>query len=266
MTKYFIAIKKRSQDLFDLSGLKRFETPVGQYEADPFLLNHEGKDYLFYELWDYKKGRIAFSEIRDLEISKPEIVLEQSYHLSYPMIFREENEIYMIPESGMGRNIQLYRAREFPKKWELANIIWDDGDFADSTIIRYKNKWWLFTIAGNDNNLVILKSDSLRGGWEKVFEKYIEPSRGAGNIFEYEGKLIRPVQYQENGIYGRGIAFKEITLPDYTEKEFKRIRPDWYPNLVGTHTFNANENYVVLDGKLKKSINVMILRIFNLLV
>jgi len=248
--KWFLALKHRTNDPFDLSGLKRWETPDTQYEADPFLFKYKNKNYLFYELYDYKKGRIAYSEIKGLDISEPKIILDYPWHLSYPAIFQENNEIYIIPESGTERNIQLFKATEFPDKWNLESIIWDDGNFSDSNILYYKDKWWLFTIGGNDNNLIILQANFLFGKWQKVFEKEIPNSRGAGNIFQQNGDLIRPCQ-DVSKIYGGAIIFKKITLPDYTEKIVRRIEPDWSLNLTGTHTFNFNQDYIVLDGKIQ---------------
>lgn len=251
MTKWFISIKRRGSDLFDLSGLKRWKTPDHIYEADPFLIKEEGKNYLFYEDYDRKKGVISYSVIEGLKVSPPTIVLELQCHVSYPQIIRDGKEIYMIPESGEDRNIQIFRAVRFPDKWELARVIWDDGFYVDSNVFKHKGKWWLFTIGGgNDNNLIILKADSLFGRWEKHLASTILNSRGAGNIFEHQGKLIRPVQ-DPSEIYGGAIIFKEITLADYTEKIIGRIDHDWYPGLIGTHTFNFNEDYVVIDGKIK---------------
>ena len=249
-TKWFIAIKKREKDLFNLSGLKRWKTPNEKYEADPFIIKYQGKNYLFYEDYDRRKGVISYSIIEGLRISQPTKILDLPYHLSYPQVFKEGNEIYLMPESGAERKIQLFKAVDFPDKWELARTLLDDGYYADSNIFRYKDKWWLFTTAGHDNHLIILKGTSLFGRWEKHFDGIILNSRGAGNIFEYQGRLIRPVQ-DESRVYGGAIIFKEITLPNYSEKIVGRIEPDWHPHLIGTHTFNFSEDYVVIDGKIK---------------
>jgi len=251
--KWFISIKRRGRDIFDLSGLKRWKTPNANYEADPFLIKEGGKNYLFYEDYDRRKGVISYSTIEGLKVSPPTIVLETHYHLSYPQVFKEGNDFYLIPESGTERNIQLFRAVRFPDKWEPVKIIWDDGVYADSNVFKYKDKWWLFTVGGSgDNNLLILESNSLLGNWKEHVRSRIPHSRGAGNIFEYQGKLIRPVQ-DSSKIYGGAIIFKEITLPGYTEKIIRRIEPNWYNglNLIGTHTFNFNEDYVIIDGKIK---------------
>lgn len=251
MTKWFIAIKKRGKNIFDVSGMKRWKTSDERYEADPFIIKDKGKNYLFYEDYDRKKGVISYSVINGLRISSPKVVLDLPCHVSYPHIFKEGESFYMIPESSADRSIHLFKAIRFPDKWEFIKTIWDDGHYADSNIFEYKHKWWLFTIGGHDNNLVILKSDLLMGKWEKHFSGMMPHSRGAGNIFEHRGKIIRPVQDDSGNMYGGAIIFKEITLPEYSEKIIKRIDHDWYPGLIGTHTFNFSEDYVVIDGKLK---------------
>jgi hypothetical protein len=50
---------------------------------------------------------------------EPFAVLERSYHLSYPFIFRWGSDIFMIPETSDNRTVEVYRAVEFPGKWEL---------------------------------------------------------------------------------------------------------------------------------------------------
>lgn len=251
MNKWFIAIKKRGKDPFDISGMKRWETSNERYEADPFIIKDKGKNYLFYEDYDRKKGVISYSEIKGLKVGKPKEVLSLPCHASYPHVFKVGENFYMIPETSADRSIHLFKAIKFPDEWEFVKTIWEDDHYADSNIFEYKHQWWLFTTGGHDHNLVILKSDLLMGTWREHFSGNMGCSRSAGNIFEHEGKLIRPVQDDSNKMYGGAIIFKEITLPDYSEKVIGRIDPDWYPGLIGTHTFNFNEDYIVIDGKIK---------------
>lgn len=250
-TKWFIAYKRRGKDLLDLSQLKRWETPEGQYEADPFLLKKDGINYLFYELWDYKKGVIACSTIDSSGISEPQVVLEEPHHLSYPLVFGEDGKMYMLPEQGASMELRLYRATKFPTEWEVANVILQDLYTTDNSLFKHGNSWWLF-ISGDKylGHPEILRSDAPDGRWEPHHSGSHKNFRAAGRVFEMGGKLIRPVQDSDK-TYGKAIIFKEITLPEYSEQVIRRIEPDWYPGIIGTHTFNFNEDFVVLDGKLK---------------
>src|SRR3990172_2530840 len=120
-TKWKIGFKPRGTNLFDLSELKVWETPKVRYEADPFLYG----DYVFYELYDYRKGVIAYSKITKDGITEPTVCLEEDFHLSYPSISRHDGEIYMTPEMGASGRIDLYRATNFPDKWEVVKTIYN---------------------------------------------------------------------------------------------------------------------------------------------
>ena len=43
-------------------------------------------------------------------VGPPATALETPYHLSYPFVFRHEDDIFMIPESSANRTVELYRA------------------------------------------------------------------------------------------------------------------------------------------------------------
>ena len=95
----------------------------GKYWADPFLYQRDGKDYIFYELYDYKKGVIAYSEINeDMSFTEPTVILDLSYHLSYPSLFEDSGELYMIPETGLSRTIELYKCNLFPNVWKVKRL------------------------------------------------------------------------------------------------------------------------------------------------
>lgn len=253
--KWFLAIKKNERDFLNprMSEFKRHTTPYGQYEADPFLIKHNGVNYVFYELYDYNKGIIAYSVIQGLDLVGQVEVLELPYHISYPCIFKWGKNIYMIPETGLKFNIQLYVATDFPNKWELIKVIWHEGwSTADNTILRHNDAWWLFVSWGAENNLIILRADELTGEWKLHFRGNFPHSRSAGRIFKFKGDIIRPVQKQGDSVYGEGMLFKKIQLPDYKEELIDlEIKPDWYPGLIGTHTYNFNSDYIVIDGKIR---------------
>ena len=70
--------------------------------------------YLFYELqhWD-DPGCIAMIKTKDLKVwSKPQMVLKEPFHLSFPFVFEDQGVIYMIPESQEDDSIRLYCAND----------------------------------------------------------------------------------------------------------------------------------------------------------
>ena len=83
------------------------------WAADPFVFEHEGKIYIFAELYDYvlRRGVIGVAEYRgDNRFSQWRVVLKESFHMSYPFVFRMGGEIYMIPENHRRKGVLLYRA------------------------------------------------------------------------------------------------------------------------------------------------------------
>lgn len=253
--KWFIAIKKNSGGLFDTSSYIKIKSPKGKYYADPFIVKHKGVNHLFFEDYDYKKGVISYSIINDdLTITPPTKILEEPFHLSFPNIFEEDGNFYMIPEKGDTGEVTLYKSTSFPDKWEPVKNIIENIRTSDIEIIKHNNQYWLFTTYGDnlDDDLLILTSDTLLGNWKVFGVDRITHSRPAGKIFNYKGKLIRPVQ-DCSKLYGYGLVFKsiEISKEGYREETIHRIDPEWYPNIIGTHTFNYNDDYIVIDGKIK---------------
>lgn len=234
--KWFVAIKPRGEDLFDLSGLKAIEPKEGTYHADPFLFGN----LVFFELYDYDKGVIACMEKDGSDIRT---VLERPYHLSFPFVIEDQGEIYMVPEA---RNIELFRCVGFPDKWEFVKTL-ARGSFADTTIFKHGNEYLMFSTEG-DNCLRIFRSQSILGDWDLIYAQDVMHSRGAGNIFRLGDRTVRPTQDGE--VYGRKLLMKEVSMP-YNEKTIKVIEPDWMPGLTGTHTFNFDETHVVIDGRVK---------------
>lgn len=244
---WFTAIKPRGEDLFNLDGLSPLPQPDGIYYADPFI--HNG--YLFVEQFDRVKGVIACCSLNNL--SKMKVVLEREYHLSFPHVFEWDNEIYMMPESAGGAAVEIYKAVKFPYEWKLFSRFLEGHATADPVTFPYENDLYVFLTKHEDNNLEVFKTRDLRG-FELIHRQQILHSRNAGNPFLYKDKILRPTQNSE-GIYGRAIEIKEITLPDYTEKPYKSIEPVWYPGLIGTHTFNFDDRHIVIDGKYEKTLD-----------
>lgn len=200
---------------------------VGTYEADPFLFN----GWLFYELYDYKKGVIAARPFPDGE---PLIVMEKSHHLSFPCVWEENGKVFMMPETGAG-DLVIYECEQFPDKW--VEVYRRGGNYGDS--IYYRG--FIFTTEGSDHYLRIFKDGNLLLSEERM------NSRCAGHIFEQDGKLIRPTQVGDTG-YGMGVILKELELDGFKEREIKRIVPTGLE--TGLHTYNKEGNVLVWDTRI----------------
>jgi hypothetical protein len=78
-------------------------------------------------------------------------------------------------------------------------------------------------------------------------------ARGAGRIFEHDGRLLRPSQRNTNGVYGYGLnimEIEELTLDDYRERCIRTITPGFKPGLRGCHHFDATNGRYILDARL----------------
>ena len=264
--QWFISIKKRGEDIFDLSDLQHNYPPEGTYWADPFLWQHNGIDYIFYELYDYKKGVIAYSIINDdMTFSEPTVVLECPYHISYPYLFEDNGELYMIPETGEGHHITLYKCTSFPDKWKFDRVMTDynghpifRGPAGDTNVINDNGTYWMYTTVQPQlkHCLAVAKSDSILGRWQVMINgsQQIMNSRGGGKIWIDGNTTYRACQIGQGG-YGAGIQIKasemDFQTGHFSEQIVHEIRPDWHPDIFGTHHFDFNNKYVVIDGKRK---------------
>lgn len=249
--KWFLAYKKRGDDLFDMSGFTIVEPPHMTYQADPFLFRKGNKRCLFIEDYDYMKGKISVYDVDDSGPHNLRTAIEEAWHMSYPFLFEHDGQTWMVPETGWNGKIDLYRCLEFPDKWTRIKTLIHKPGF-DSTLIGVNDKIWLFTTHGDLDELSIYCADDLLGEWRLFHKGKYTHSRSAGKIFSHDFRLIRPTQ-DCSACYGHAIVFKEIQMSEdgYKEKVYKRVEPTWAPGLIGTHTFSFDDDYVYIDGKVE---------------
>jgi hypothetical protein len=258
-----IAVRVGHEPLFesadsDISGFRRIDPPKDHFWADPFVLEHQGKCWAFFEDYFYPKRRagIACAEIfADGTLSTPEVCLESEHHFSYPHVFRCGDDLFMVPESVSYKSVDLYGCREFPTKWvREATLL--EGRFVDTTIWQHDGLWWLMTTRAEPDSragcLFLFYSESLVGDWKfhptNPISTDIRNNRGAGNVFRSAGRLIRTSQ-SCCPIYGYSFSFNEITelsQERYAEKQLRTITP--WGELCAVHTYNRAGNVEVIDG------------------
>ena len=236
------------------------QSPRGHFYADPFVIEHEGKPWVFFEDLPYStdKGVIVCAEVnRDSTLSQTIPVLETPYHLSYPCIFRDSGELYMVPESVADGTVQLYRCKRFPDSWELVKVLLR-APAVDTTVWIEDGLYWFFVtlqeLRGGGLQLWLFYSHSLTGELirhpRSPISTDIRFSRGAGAIFREDGKLIRPSQ-DCSGVYGRRMVFNEIMVlneHEYAERPGTVIDTRTAPNMIGTHSYGRAGDVVVIDG------------------
>lgn len=234
-----------------------------EFVADPFAipdLNEKDKLHVFYETYPFKKnkGRIDYASYNGQFSLNSQIVLDKSFHLSYPYILFHEGSYYMVPESFGDNTVSIYRATNFPLQWEKHGILIDNFKGIDTTLIKHQGMWWLFTSDKNDGhhyNLKLFYSENLFSGWKphpkNPVKTDITSARCAGTPFVYKGDLIRPSMDYSEKIEGRIILNKVLSLSitDYEEVSIKTIEPykkSSFPDKI--HTLSSAGNYTIVDG------------------
>jgi hypothetical protein len=229
--------------------------------ADPFLLRRDGRTFLFLEeIWHPGgKGTIAYTELDAAgNWHEPQTVLSADYHLSYPFLFAWEDQVYLLPESAAHRRLELYRALDFPGKWALDRVIMHNTRAVDPTIALFEGRYWLFmnllSPAGQiDQELHLFHAESPLGPWTPHARNPVcadvRRARPAGNLFTWEGKLIRPSQ-DCSLRYGHAVTWnlvEALTPTEYRERVVGRLEPDWLPGNRCTHTFARDGDLEAID-------------------
>jgi hypothetical protein len=248
--------------------LKPIIPPKNEFWADPFLINYSKNIYVFFENYSYKtkKGKISCGRIIDDKIVDITDVLNLDYHLSYPFLFKENDNIYMIPETNENRRLEIYKCVSFPDKWELYSTAFEDEIVSDAHFyIDENDQKWLFLnkrtqTTSVDLELYIYRVDSLK--LNKIESHKQNPviinskiARNGGAIFKYNNDLIRPSQYNAEAIYGRGLNLNKIStlnLEHYKETCLHRVMPNFHKNLIGVHHLHQIDNMFIIDGCFSK--------------
>jgi hypothetical protein len=244
-----------------LDGFFRLDPPNGGYWADPFPLQVNGRNYIFFEELPYGSNRAHISVVevdREGRAGTPVKALERPYHLSYPFLVEEGGQLYMIPETGENRTVEVYRCEEFPAKWKLERVLLSGVFCVDATIHREGARWWMFANAAKpgmevNDELCIFSSDTLLGDWKpharNPVKSDVRSARPAGGLFRRGGSLYRPGQIC-TPLYGSGIALHRVTRltqDEYLEEEESRIVP-MSDAVLGIHTINRAGDLSVTDA------------------
>jgi hypothetical protein len=258
-----IAVRSGSREIGDMSGFRWIESPPGHFYADPFLCEHGGKTWLFFEdyLYAVERGVIACAEISaEGRLGSPQVVLDTGTHASYPHVFEADGSIYMVPEAAASGGTFLYRATRFPSEWTLeATLLPFPG--RDATLFRDQDLWWMFVSLqdprGRGLILYLYFSRELFGPWQyhpaNPVSSDVRNSRCAGGMIQRDGAWIRLAQDCSRE-YGYGFSFYRVvklTTEEYSEELLHAVRPDWAPGLVTTHTYNRAGGLEVVDGQVE---------------
>jgi hypothetical protein len=249
---------------FNPAAIRWLDVPFEGFLADPFgLPGPDGSPTILAEAfpWKERRGHIAaIASRRDGTASITPTSLTFDTHVSYPQIIEHGGEIYCIPESAAQGRVQLFRALEFPSRWAFDRVLLEGFAGADTTVIRYRQRWWMFTCNHADQDeakLFIFHSAELHGPWTphalNPVKCDLRSSRPAGTPFRGEdGALYRPAQ-DCSQVYGGALVINRVTrlTPDeFREEVAAHLRPDPAgPCPDGLHTLSAVGGMTLVDGK-----------------
>lgn len=228
------------------------------FTADPFMIKEGNKWYMFFEIMNDTTGQgdIGMATSKNLEDWKyQQVVLDEPYHLSYPYVFKYNNEIYLMPESSENYDLRLYRAKNFPTEWQFERVLLK-GNYIDSSIIYYNNLWWIFT-SDRDDMLHLFYADSLESEWHKhpaspLIDRNKKIARSSGRIISYNDKLYRFTQdcSISYGIQVRAFRIDELSPTSYKESS---VKENPVLTAVGGSGWNSRKMHHIdahfIDGK-----------------
>ena len=261
--QWYVGVRSRvsGAEAFELKAFYLLNPPRDRFFADPFVAEREGRSYLFFEEFVFAERRGVISCIEFDEQGfrgAPSVVLEAPYHLSYPFLFEWEGETYMLPECRASGCIKLFRAVEFPYRWEFAGDLLENLWAVDATIFEHGGSFWMFAggVKKNgkiDSELFLYFADTPLGPWHEHPANPVVAdvcrARPAGKVFTHEVLLIRPGQNCSQS-YGGATVLNRIDVlsrEEYRETPIKSLGPEWFPGSRGVHTLNHSEHYQAVD-------------------
>jgi len=238
-------------------------TRPGRFAADPFGVERQGVLHVLFEDYDQRRGRAVISHVAvsgGKPVSDPEPVFDPGVHTSYPYLIEHGGGLYMLPETADARELVLYEATEFPRRWTRATTLIRGLAVSDATIIEHEGRWWMFATRKDhsvNNDLFVWHAESLTGPWRPHATNPVKTdarsARPAGTPFVADGILYRPGQDSSRTYGGRVVVnrVEALTPMDFSERPVAAVEPSRsseYP--AGLHTVAAAGGSTLIDGKV----------------
>lgn len=252
-------------DIFALKEKKKMHllpNPWWGWCADPFLFEYEGDVYVFAEIWNYfkQRGAIGYYKVTGNDNSW-HIVISERYHLSYPMIWKDEQGIHICAESCGCMDLHRYDCVDFPDRWKKERVYIREQKLADSTFLFNDsgNPVYCFTYEILGKNKGILKRYNFKDDYidmksETEITRNSKFSRPGGMFIRRDGKIYRVAQDCSNS-YGEHLCFLKVENDNpYRESMTKMISYESFnvADCIGIHTYNKLGKYEVVDFRIRK--------------
>ena len=247
-----------------LEGFVPLPCAPDRFHADPMLVRTGDAHHLFFEDADRASGLGAISYraiLPDGGAGPVHRILEGETHFSYPFVFEWRGSWYMIPETSERRTVELYRALEFPLRWQLDKVLFHDVTAADTTVFEDRGRLWLFTAmspsGGSLNDeLFLFHADAPSSEWVphpmNPIVSDVRRARPAGPLFRENETLYRLGQ-DCAGDYGAAFWLNRVEVLDasrYRETPIRRIEASWHPGGLCTHTYTRAGQFEAMDNRI----------------
>ena len=232
--------------------------------ADPFLFEYDNDLYIFVEYMDYHTltGCIAYTKYNETNHNvKWYKVIEEPFHMSFPFIYRDGEDIYMLPETSQAGALYRYKCERFPDVWKRETIM-KDVMFADTALLdNYSHG---YTLDVSDDSMRKAVTFSFDGGVVKDVKFYSDDAktcRLGGAFFRYNGYDIKVSQDCEKE-YGKSLIFSTFNWTNNEEKVIKNLTIEEVNTIGkinkihGVHTYNSAGGYEIIDLKTNR-INIV---------
>ncbi len=237
---------------------------IDRFYGDPFLLRSEEEnlDIIFEDFsFDENYGNISVMTLdKNFKKINQKVLLDTKSHLSYPFIFKENNKIYLFPESSRNGELSCYAYDPVQKSLRFMKSI-IKMPLLDSTIVKIDGIYWIFgTLKEKPSgySLYLFKSDNLLGPYvphpANPVKSGYNGTRSAGSFINVDENLYRPTQNCQNA-YGESISINIIKRLDehfFEEEPYMDITIDKKNRDVHgihtIHTINAIDGLIAVDG------------------
>jgi hypothetical protein len=202
---------------------------VAEYVADPFLFRENDIWYMFLEVQEINgHGDIGLATSSDgLNWNYDRIVLDESFHVSYPFVFKSGKAYYMTLETYITNEVRLYKSSDFPYDWSYHATLISGRDFVDPSIFWYNGLWWMFVGETTNQYCYLYYSADLTDNWiehpsSPVVYGDRSRARPAGRPIVFDGDRIIRYAQKCDVMYGEAVrAFEVTTLTTTNYSEFE---------------------------------------------
>ncbi len=228
-----------------------------RFFADPFIYSVDSERIVVFAEeceFDNPKGRLVELEVdvTTKKLLKRRVLLELDTHLSYPIMYREGENVYVYPENGASGCLAIYKYDASRHSLVFVKNIIEEA-LADATMVKDNDAVWMFATrySASQEDLYIYKSVG-----ETAMQLLVETpivagrssARMAGDVFEVDGVKYRPAQNCSQR-YGGGLEIMRVnSIEPYVEEPFLSIKPSSFKYNLGLHTINFSNNLCVVDG------------------